>query len=324
VEERIVPVELPVKVHTAKGVLLVAHTGVVEKNMHYRKGLVLLDQGQYALAAAEFEKALKALEEHDPTVKLVRFHLGQARAQLGVEMLRRRAPERAEEELRHALEINPNYPDLHYNLARALSNEGRTAEALAELDAAIEANPAYAKAYFERGMILCRMGDFKDGMEGIGHAVEMDSAYSCELYDAARILWQAGNMREALDRLCDLASTNVDDIQYHFNLGRDCYRNGWYDRAATEFRKALSIHPGYADVRNELGLALLAMGKDEDAREEFVAALDINPKFLAATINAGDACEAMGDKDSAAEYYEAALELDPSNTEATKRLAKLK
>ncbi|MDO8683688.1 MAG: tetratricopeptide repeat protein [Armatimonadota bacterium] len=301
-----------------------AHTSVREDNLNYQKGITLLDQGQYALAAAEFERVLAKLDERDPSARLARFHLGEARAQLGIEMLRRHAPDRAEEEFRLALEINPRYADIRYQLARALSSKGKIDEALSELELALEINPAFAKAYFERGLMMCKAGEFAMGIGEVSRAVEIDPAYSKELYDSACMLCQDGNTREALDRLSDMASTNLDDIQYHFQLGKDCYKNGWHDRAAAEFRKALNLHAGYADVHNYLGLTLLATQKVEAAREEFEAALDINPKFVAATMNAGSACEAMGDVEGALEYYQTALEQDPDNIEAKKKLAQLK
>ena len=301
--------------------MAVSRSGVLAKNRGYQKGIMLLDQGQYSLAAVEFEKVLAELDEHDPCTKLARFHLGEARAQLGLEMLRRRAPERAEEELRRALEINPRYADLRYHLARALASEGNFEGALAELETALEINPAFAKAYFERGLLLFRAGREDQALAEIGRAVEIDPAYSRELYDSACLLCAAGKRQEALDRLGDLSCTNLDDIVYHFQLGKDCLNKGWYNRAITEFRKSLSLHSGYADVHNYLGTALLAGDKPEEARDEFEAALDINPQFLAATINAGDACVAMGDRESAIEYYQAALQLDPNNVDAAERLA---
>jgi len=83
----------------------------------------------------------------------------------------------------------------------------------------------------------------------------------------------------------------------------------------------LNLHPGYADVHNVLGLAMLATGKAQEALQEFEFALDLNPRFIAATINAGNACAAIGDKAAACDYYRAALQLDPDNIEVTEKLA---
>jgi len=301
----------------------VAQSSVLEKNKHYKKGITLLDQGQYAMAAAEFQRVLSQVDENDPSARLARFHLGEAWAHLGVEMLRRHAPEAAEEQLRRALAVNPRFADLHYHLARALAGKAIYDDALSELDTALEINPAFARAYFERGMILCRTGKLKKGMQEIGRAVDIDPAYCRELYDSAQVLLEAGQKEEAMERLADLASTNLDDISYHFQLGKDRYKCGLCDRAIVEFRKALALHPGYADVRNCLGLALLASGKAEQALHEFEAALDINPRFVNANINAGDACLAIGDKGAAADYYKAAMQLEPNNPDAAAKLENL-
>ena len=300
-----------------------ARASVLVENKHYRRGITLLDQGQYRLAAGEFEQVLAEVDSSDPTARLARFHLGAARAQSGLELLHRRAPDRAEEEIRRALAINPDYADLHYHLARALSGRNKPEEALAELDAAIGINPAFAKAYFERGIMLYRAGDFDTGLAEIGRAVEIDDAYSRELYESALALHRNRKPFEALERLLDLAATNLDDIEYHFQLGKDSYRKGGYEQAIAEFRKALGIQSRYADIRNYLGLALLAAGHAEEALEEFETAIEINPNFAAAMANAGDACAAVGDKAQAAEHYQAALKLDPNQTGAAEKLQQL-
>ena len=298
-----------------------AQSSVLVENKHYRRGITLLDQGQYRLAAGEFEQVLAEVDGSDATARLARFHLGEARAQSGMELLHRQAPDRAEEEIRRALTINPHYADLHYQLARALSSKNELDNARAELDTAIEINPAFAKAYFERGIMLYRSGDFDAGLADIGRAVEIDNAYSHELYESALALHQKRKPFEALERLMDLAATNLDDIEYHFQLGKGCYKKGEYDQAVTEFRKALGIQPRYADIRNYLGLALLAAGHAEDAIDEFEAALEINPNFVAAMVNAGEACVALGDKTQAAQYYQAALALDPDQADVAEKLS---
>ncbi len=126
--------------------------------------------------------------------------------------------------------------------------------------------------------------------------------------------------RKALALFSELALTNVDDISFHFGIGKKRYRSGDYSGAAEAFDQALSLNSTYPDIRNWFGLALMGCGDNDKAFEQFQAALEINPNYVGAVINAGVACELMGLKSEADSFYRQALDLDPDNLEARERL----
>ena len=66
----------------------------------------------------------------------------------------------------------------------------------------------------------------------------------------------------------------------------------------------MSLQSNYADIRNWLGLALMACGQQSEAYEQFKMAIQINPNYVAAMINAGVACEMMGLKEDAVELLQ--------------------
>ena len=62
----------------------------------------------------------------------------------------------AEECLRKALEVDPDYDEAHYNLGYNYKKEGKFALAEKHLRRAIEIDPKYAQAYAELGALLLR------------------------------------------------------------------------------------------------------------------------------------------------------------------------
>jgi len=60
-------------------------------------------------------------------------------------------------------------------------------------------------------------------------------------------------------------------------------------KAAEEFRKALELNPYYVDVRNDLGTALVLLGKREEGKQQYVTAFNdpTNPTPEIAAANLG-------------------------------------
>src|SRR5215467_6583132 len=88
---------------------------------------LLLALGRQEDAAKEIERTLAIVQQTDPH-RLVAVHATRAAAHYF-----RREYERAAQECKNAIELNPNYFMLHYILARSYSRMGMNAEAIAEL-----------------------------------------------------------------------------------------------------------------------------------------------------------------------------------------------
>jgi superkiller protein 3 len=298
-------------------------SAVRDINEHYSKGIEFFDQGLYKEAIWEFEAIIKACGKGEPVAKLARFYLGEAHTHLGLERAGRGASVRAEEELRKAVELNPKYPDLHYHLACVLEKKGDHTRAAAEFEAALVLNSRYSRALIGLGLLRYRAEERNAGIELIRKAIDCEPGYSAILYRDALAAHNSRSWDRALELLEDLGDTNVDDISYHFRLGKDHYRRGDYEVAAADFERALSIQPRYADIRNWLGQAYLAAHEPSKALVEFSRALEINPNFISARLNAGTAFTKLDCWEEAAQCYRRVLEVDPDNTEARERLADL-
>ncbi|MCS7066371.1 MAG: tetratricopeptide repeat protein, partial [Fimbriimonadales bacterium] len=85
----------------------------------YDEGIRCYDEGRFEEALRLFERALT--ETRDLMIqKLARFYVAESHAQLGQAALRRGQYEIAEAHFAKALEIHPNYADLHFQRAFAL------------------------------------------------------------------------------------------------------------------------------------------------------------------------------------------------------------
>jgi len=297
--------------------------GVRELSKNYQKGLEFYDQGLLVDALSAFEAVLSEAGPETPEYRLARFFVGETHSRLAEENAHRGSRERAEFHLRKAIERNPRFPDLHYQLAMLIAQEEALHEAMAELEAALEINPNFAKALFVLGVLAYEIGEYDAGVKHMMRAAELEPRYATQAYHDAMAAHQAKEHRKALSQFRELALTNLDDISFHFGVGKKLYRSGDYDGAAEAFEQALSLQCNYPDIRNWLGLSLMACGNHAGALEQFQRALEVNPNYVAALINAGVACAMAGRTEDASGYYRRALDLDPDNPEARERLAKL-
>ncbi|MFC1709750.1 tetratricopeptide repeat protein [Candidatus Omnitrophota bacterium] len=154
------------------------------------------------------------------------------------------------------------------------------------------------------------------------------------------------------------AKTSPSSPNTHNNLGDVYSRRGDLERAASEFKLAIRIKPGYADAYHNLAHTYQRMGKILEAADSYQKAIHFNPnlwqshqnlagiyyqqkKFVLAKenlenavkanpnnpgllANLGIAYLALGEKVQAEDVFQQALSLDPDSQMAKKGLGLLK
>lgn len=94
------------------------------------------------------------------------------------------------------------------------------------------------------------------------------------------------------------------------------YRQGKFEEAIPEWKRALELEPGDAAAISNLGAALHGAGRYEEAAAEFARALEIDPDNVRAHTNIGIALARPRRYAEAARHFERALELRPGDAQA--------
>ena len=290
------------------------------RNAQYDRGLRLFDQGQYEEAIEAFAQA-KAAGQKDPlTERLTSFYTAESCAHLGHAAMSRGLWSRAQDYFGRALQIHPHYADLHFHLALAYRATKQDEVALVYLNKALNINANYAKAHLYRSLICYERGARPEALVALMRALELEPGYCTEAFTRGMAYHEAGDFLAALQAFEQITHTDIDDILFHFKLADDLYRRGLYDDAVGEYRKALSLNPNYADIRNHLGISLSALGLESQAITEFEQALVINPKFVDAMLNLAMTLRDSGRGDEAHAWFTRSLEIEPENPIATENL----
>lgn len=107
---------------------------------------------------------------------------------------------------------------------------------------------------------------------------------------------------------------------FHLNLGNALQALGKHQEAAQSFRRALTREPRNPVTLNKLGGALLELGAPAEALARVNEALVLQPSYAEAQFHRGAALQALERREEAVEAYQQALALQPSYPAALNNL----
>ncbi|MBS1706800.1 MAG: tetratricopeptide repeat protein [Armatimonadetes bacterium] len=285
----------------------------------YDRGMRSFDQGQYEEAIV----ALQAVTDrtHDPATKrLSKFYTAESYTHLGLRALEQENFDAASTMLKHAVEIHPNFPDLHFNLALAYRGCGRLDLHKIELAEAVAINPRYARAVLFQGIVAYEEGDHETGLELIHHAVSLDANLGGDRYKFGLKCHQDGEYDRAASNFLAMENREARDANAIAKCGDKFSREGLWTEAVQEYEKALDLQPRYADIRCKYGQALLQLNELDAAANQFRMALNINSRYVDALAYLGVTLRRQGDWQGAQSAFKEAVNLNPNHPIASYEL----
>jgi tetratricopeptide (TPR) repeat protein len=109
-----------------------------------------------------------------------------------------------------------------------------------------------------------------------------------------------------------------------FNLGNALYALGRYEDAARALTLSTELDPDYLEAWNNLGNALSQLGRHAEACERFERALALEPDYGDAHFNLAESLAASGETERARRHWRAYLTLDPDSLWAAEVRARLR
>ena len=120
---------------------------------------------------------------------------------------------------------------------------------------------------------------------------------------------------------------SVEDVVLFNQLGMCLRRQGKWEEAAAEYRKALRVAPDDPVLYYNMALALAEGHRFTEARQHMVKSLELNPQFARGGVevayNMGVVFSQAGARERAALCLRAVLDLDPGHGEARRLLGRI-
>jgi len=144
-----------------------------------------------------------------------------------------------------------------------------------------------------------------------------------ELYNIGNGFAKQGNWDEAIRdyrRALQIAPGQQDIMN---NLGLALAKEKRYADAITNFLAVVQLAPASANAHNNLASVLFAQGQYGQAAQQFRAALQLSPQDPRICVNLAGTCLRLADTNQAVRYYRQALQLQPDNPQARFQLERL-
>jgi len=133
---------------------------------------------------------------------------------------------------------------------------------------------------------------------------------------AVRAWDQIGVWRNSFTLFDHAVAVTRNNYLAHDNRGHHLAKEGKYEEAMADYRRALAINPAYLNANNNLGHALQQLGRPAEAVPFFRAALKANPDHLEVRNNLANALSDLGQLAEAMEHYEFVLARKPRHGNA--------
>jgi tetratricopeptide (TPR) repeat protein len=193
-------------------------------------------------------------------------------------LLDQRRYDLAEKELREAITAAPNDGYLHALLADCLIERGDDRAATDEAQQAVHLEPELPQGHATLSRVLLRRNHFPEALAAIGEALRLDP----------------GN-----PNFCaQLAAIHLERREWEAGL------------AAAE--RGLEADPEHVGCNNLRAMALVKLGRREEAGQTMASTLARDPDDAFSHANQGWACLHAGDRKQALDHFREALRLDPT------------
>jgi tetratricopeptide (TPR) repeat protein len=228
---------------------------------------------------------------------------------------------------KHAIASTSNNYIVYNNLAEALSQSGRFAEAITECRKALKIKPDFAAAHNNLGYALVQQKQSADSVRGRDGAVdEAIEHYQTALQikpdftqahnNLGNALLQKGQLDAAIEQFQKSLETQPNDAEAEMSLGNALLQKREVDEAIAHYQKAVQIDPDHAEVRYNLGNAFVAAGKYNDSIAAYEAAARLHRDYYEAHHNLGCVLAAIGKNDEALKQFNEALRINGNSAES--------
>jgi eukaryotic-like serine/threonine-protein kinase len=216
---------------------------------------------------------------------------------------------------------------LQQEVAHAIADEIKvqlTPQEKSRLTSARPVNPAAHEAYL-KGAYLNKgtAAQQHRAKEYFEQAIQIDPNYAAAYAGLADYYWSSLDLRptesmpKAKENVLKALELDPDLAQAHSELGAIHFYGDWdWLGAEQEFRRALEINPGDAEIRRYYSIYLAAMGRNDEATTEGRKALDIDPLSISAQVSAGFVLYFTRQYDAAIDQCRKALDLDANSSGA--------
>ena len=229
---------------------------------------------------------------------------------LGHSLMKQERLQEAEEQIRFALSLEPDFPQLEEDLGSVLALQKKFEEAIPHFEQAIQKEPRLAGPYKKLAQALIEVGRAKEADDLFRMFLDRDPGKKA-VADAI-IAIQEGNREQGVDMLrkvLKVQPNNVDAMRYL--AAAYLHSKIHVGDAEALLRKASQLAPDYKEVLMLLGTALMERQKYKDAVVQYKRLIELDPDDDGAWAGLGQAYARSDRTEEAEKALAKSIELNP-------------
>jgi protein O-GlcNAc transferase len=217
----------------------------------------------------------------------------------------------ARESYERALQITPDLPEVFYNLASILEQQGAKEEA-EKLYAKLTAQKGDAEdAWFRLGYLRLQKGDFRGSIEAFQACVKKRNNWPEAHVNLGIAYWRLNEREQAIKAFEQVLQIDAKSLDALRGLAALAVEKEDYPRALELQHKLIDQGEKTPELFYNTGLLLQKSGKVDEAIRLYRDAISQRPTFAEALLNLGHALKAKGLQDEAKTCWKQALEVKP-------------
>lgn len=227
--------------------------------------------------------------------------------------------DRAEEEFRKALAINPKDPLSRYSLASIYVEQDDYKKAQKEFEEVARLDPNNAIVHKDLGSLYFSLKEFEKAEKSFRKAVSIDPQNTAALNNLGSLFIMKGahsQAKQAFTAALESELTESNKVPIYFNLGRLYIAQKNFEKAKDAFSRVLKIDSENSDAMHNLGNVYRILGENDLARAQYAEAARLNPDDASNQIELGQLAASLGDFNDAVSAFQKALTIDPENVYA--------
>jgi tetratricopeptide (TPR) repeat protein len=280
------------------------------RTVFYNNGLALVEMHEQNLDEAlrlvtegeQYLNSILAPNEH----MLHRSVLIHNRAQI---LDRMKRYEDALADYTRVIEIDPNYPEYHFDRGNLLSKMGRLQEAIDNYTHAIEISPPFPEVYYNRAAAYNRLGEVEKALTDYTYLLEFDPDHLDGRLNRATLLLEAGDTAGARQDVQEGLAQDAQHAQLLCTLGLIEMAEQRPDAAERALMEALAVDAHLLEAHVNLSVLLFESGDAQGAVDALSRALNQHPQEDVLSFNRAWALQSLGRWEEAVEDYTRALQL---------------
>lgn len=229
--------------------------------------------------------------------------------------------EKAEEEFKICVKLDPRFTKGFERLGKVLLKTGKKEESLECFKTLERLNPEEYSGYYYQGTINYSLGHKEKAVEYFRKAAELKpDSHRC-LYNLAVALDETGNQEDAAEVFRKVTGIKDDFVDAYNNLGIILSNMGKNAEALEVYMRGIEKNPGEYSLYYNLGITLSEMRRYSDAVEAYNNALAISPEADEINYHLGAALMELHKYTEAVGVYKKALKSKPSDSDLFYNLA---